>query len=148
MTFFFFDLPEIDWYDKSSTNICYVSYKYANKKTHVLNVGFHVNDMLKSRRMEFVALESRNFFDKIRNICIHIKKDECQLKTINKLKALGFSLGAHLAALFCRYIHDFYKKSIANGFNKVGLLLGIYFFFLLLFYQNQFLIWILNYFYN
>lgn len=81
-----------------------------------MNVVFHLHDMVRSKRLEFVAKTARDLVIGVRNYCEKNKR-KTALKRMSEVDITGFSYGAHIASKTCQYL--FWKTK-----QKVGMLFG------------------------
>lgn len=97
--------------------MCYITYAY-NEPITLVNIVLHLNKMVKTRRLEFVAKQARDFVLSIQDRCL---KDRLSipgcLRYMSQVDVAGYSFGAHVGKKFCDYI--FQKTN-----EKVNMLLG------------------------
>lgn len=110
-------LPSLGWYDKSGTNICYVGYEYAKKKTSEIKLIPHLIKMIKTKRVQFVAKTTCDLVMDVRKVWQ--LADYKNLDDFSQMVSVGFSLGVYIAAYFGRCL------SHRTG-HKIGKLIGNY----------------------
>nr|ACI22681.1 lipase-like protein 1 [Orseolia oryzae] len=95
-----------EWYQASGKNICIISYAYSTDRT---TTGFqiikHLNKMVKTNRLDFVAWQIRDLVSRVRFQCIRSRKKSC-LNSLSQVDISGFSFGAHLASRTCQFLKD------------------------------------------
>ncbi|XP_031617380.1 uncharacterized protein LOC116337153 isoform X2 [Contarinia nasturtii] len=93
-----------EWFKASGNNICIVTYGY---KPSWLTSGYiydNINNMVKTRRLEYVAKLGRNLVLDVIQKCITSKRQQC-LRSLSQVDVSGWSLGAHIAGLTCQYLN-------------------------------------------
>lgn len=104
------------WYKASGTNICYITFAYANRSRSKMNFLVLLREIVISKRLEFVAKHTCDFLTKIREKCIKYK--QCSLQSINDIVAVGFSIGAHIGAMTSRCLYQRTCERFGKIFGK------------------------------
>lgn len=89
---------------------------YLGNPTTFITLLPHVNEMVSTRRLEFVAKQARDLVLNVREICLESRKANC-LKNMSQVEVIGFSFGAHIGAHTCKFLYEKTNE-------KVKLLLG------------------------
>ncbi|XP_031635204.1 uncharacterized protein LOC116348362 [Contarinia nasturtii] len=111
----FFEFAK-EWFAASQKNICAITYAFYESTT-LMNVVFHLHDMVRTKRIEFVAKQARDLVLGVRDYCIKNKR-KTSLKRMSEVDVTGFSYGAHIASKTCQYL--FWKTK-----QKVKMLLAL-----------------------
>ena len=122
--FFFFKIFFFQkaWFEKSKTNICYVSYAFEDTGVTFLNSMPRANEMRKTGRMEVVAQDTKEFVKAIMFECDEYRKKNPKSKCLThaeQIKVVGYGFGAHVAAYFCRQLHDDINQTVPFLLGKI-----------------------------
>ncbi|XP_031617562.1 phospholipase A1 2-like [Contarinia nasturtii] len=99
------------WYEASDTNVCYITYAFENSVTTLAKLIPHTKNMVQTNRFIFVAKQARDLVLSVRNL-------KGNIKSMSQIVMVGFSFGAHIAAIACRYL-------TAKTKEKVKILIGL-----------------------
>lgn len=100
----------------SNNNICVFTYAYIRHRTTLFNLLAHLNKMVKTKRIEFVAKQARDLVLRVRNECYETGKSSC-INYLSQVDVVGFSFGAHIGSHTCKFLFE------KTG-QKVRMLLG------------------------
>ncbi|XP_031635211.1 uncharacterized protein LOC116348367 isoform X2 [Contarinia nasturtii] len=94
-----------EWFTASGNNICIVSYAYTTNPTVGLKIVPHLNKMVTTNRLEYVAKLARDLVLGVREKCVQSNRKSC-LKSLSQVDVSGFSFGAHVAGRTCEFLYQ------------------------------------------
>ncbi|XP_031617558.1 uncharacterized protein LOC116337273 [Contarinia nasturtii] len=94
-----------EWFSRSDKNICIITYAFLKDSVSIYNIVSHLNKMVKTRRLEFVAKQARDFVLNVRERCLNdpLSSASC-LKHMSQVEISGYSFGGHIASRTCDYL--------------------------------------------
>ncbi|XP_031617561.1 phospholipase A1-like [Contarinia nasturtii] len=94
-----------EWFSKTDKNICIITYAYSSTSTTLFNILFHVNQMVSTKRLDFVAKQAQDLVLETKKKCEDSRRTSC-LRHMSQVEVVGFSFGAHIAGLTCGLLFE------------------------------------------